>query len=447
MNADERKNILARIGLRTKIQRAWAMYDWANSAMVVIVITAIYPYFFPSYAASDLPANIATFRFGIATTIGLAITALLAPILGALADQAAVKKRMLCTFMSIGAAAVALMFFIQQGDWFFALVLFVFANIGANGSFVFYDSLLPHVAPRDEMDKVSTAGYALGYVGGGLLLALCAVVWANPHWMGLPSGNDISPSDASLPARLSFVATAVWWVLFAIPLFRHVPEPAVRLLSDAERSAGTIRGAFQRLARTLHELRRYRNAFLMLVAFLIYNDGIGTIMRMAIIFGKEIGIERDALIGAVILVQFIGIPFAFLFGSFAGWIGTKPAISLGLIVYAGISIFAYFMTTPTHFFILAILVAMVQGGTQALSRSLFGSMIPPQKSGEFFGLFAVFEKFAGILGPALFSLMAGMTGSSRNAVLSVILFFVAGAVLLAFVDVEEGQGIIREAKS
>ncbi len=234
--------------------------------------------------------------------------------------------------------------------------------------------------------------------------------------------------------------------MFAIPLFRHVPEPAVRALSEEERRQGALQAAVSRLGRTFRELRRYRNAFVMLLAFLIYNDGIGTIIRMAGIYGTEIGIDRGALIGAIVLVQFVGIPFAFLFGGLAGWMGTKRAIFLGLTVYAGISIVGYFMTTATHFYILAILVGMVQGGTQALSRSLFGSMIPRHESGEFFGLFAVFEKFAGIAGPAVFSIMIATTGSSRNAILSIIVFFVVGGALLLLVDVEEGQKTAREAE-
>ena len=422
------------------------MYDWANSAMVTIVVTAVYPIFFSSYAAAGLPGEVATFRHSIATTIGLAIIAVLAPVLGAMADHTAMKKRMLGTFMGIGVAAVVMMFFIGQGNWLFAAILFVLANVGANGSFVFYDALLPHVAPTEELDRVSTAGYAMGYIGGGLLLAACLAVILNPGLVGLPAGDDLSPSMGSLPTRLAFIAVAVWWIVFAIPLFRHVPEPAVKALSDEERLQGALRAAVSRLKRTFRELRRYRNAFVMLLAFLIYNDGIGTIIRMAGIYGTEIGIERGALIGAIVLVQFVGIPFAFLFGGLAGWISTKRAIFLGLAVYAGISMVGYFMTTATHFFILAILVGMVQGGTQALSRSLFGSMIPRHESGEFFGLFAVFEKFAGIMGPALFGLMIALTGSSRNAILSVIVFFVVGGALLLLVDVEEGQKTARDAE-
>lgn len=438
--------VLAKLGLRTKAQRAWAMYDWANSAMVTIIVTAVYPIFFSSYAAAGISSEAATFRHGVATTIGLAIIAVLAPVLGAMADHTAIKKRMLGTFMGIGVAAVVMMFFIGQGNWLFAAILFVLANVGANGSFVFYDSLLPHVAPTDELDRVSTAGYAMGYIGGGLLLAACLAVILNPGIIGLPAGDELSPTLGSLPTRLAFVAVAIWWIVFAIPLFRHVPEPAVKAISAEERRQGALRAAVSRLGRTFRGLRRYRNAFVMLLAFLIYNDGIGTIIRMAGIYGTEIGIERGALIGAIVLVQFVGIPFAFLFGGLAGWMGAKRAIFLGLVVYAGISILGYFMTTATHFFILAGLVGMVQGGTQALSRSLFGSMIPRHESGEFFGLFAVFEKFAGILGPAVFSMMIAMTGSSRNAILSVIGFFVVGGALLMLVNVDEGQKAARDAE-
>lgn len=446
MTADGSGGWLARLGLRTREQRAWAMYDWANSAMVTIIVTAVFPIFFSSVAAIDLEPQTATFRFSVATTLGLACIAVLAPILGALADHVAIKKRMLATFLGLGVAAVSAMFFIHHGQWLFAAVVFILANIGANGSFVFYDALLPHVARRDEIDRVSTAGYALGYVGGGILLAVALAVIQNPHWLGLPTGDAATPEQTTLPARLSFLAVAAWWLLFALPLLRRVPEPPVRVLSDAERAQGALRAAFHRLGRTIRELRRYRNAFFMLIAFLIYNDGIGTIIRMAAIYGDEIGIPPSALIGSILLVQFVGIPFAFLFGHLAGRIGAKQAIFLGLGVYGGISVLGYFMTTATHFLILAILVGTVQGGTQALSRSLFGSMIPRHESGEFFGLFAVFEKFAGIAGPAAFGLMIAMTGSSRNAILSVITFFVVGGLLLLLVDVEEGQRVAREAE-
>ncbi len=439
-----RGSLLGRLGLRTREQRAWAMYDWANSAMITIVVTAVFPIFFASYAAAGVPAATATFRFSVATTIGLTVIAVLAPILGVLADNRAAKKQFLGVFLGLGAAAVASMFLIQQGHWLFAAVLFVLANIGANGSFVFYDSLLPHVADRDEIDRVSTAGYAIGYIGGGVLLVVVLAVIQNPGWIGVPSGDAATPEQASLPSRLSFVAVAVWWLLFSIPLFRRVREPQLGHPA-AEQHAG-IWGAFTQIKATVVALQKYRNAFLMLFAFLIYNDGIGTIIRMATIYGDEIGIERGALIGSIVMVQFVAIPFAFAFGSLAGVIGAKRSILIGLSVYAGIAMFGYFLTTATQFFVLAFLVAMVQGGTQALSRSLFGSMIPRNKSGEFFGLFAVFEKFAGILGPAVFALVIALTHSSRNGVFALITFFVVGSALLLLVDVEEGQRVAKEVE-
>lgn len=439
--------LLARLGLGRPELRAWAMYDWANSAMVTTIMTAVFPIYYVQVAGAGLPGTVATGRFAAVTTIGLAFIAVLAPLLGALADTMAIKKRLLGTFMGVGIAAVACMFFISRGELLLASVLFILANIGVNGSFVFYESLLPHVAREDELDRVSTAAYALGYVGGGLLLALNLAWILRPGWFGLPAGEGLTPSQATLPSRLAFVSVAVWWGCFSIPLFRRVPEPPVDPASARQPGENPLRLAVARLRETFRDLRGYRSALLMLVAFLIYNDGIGTIIRMATAYGTELGIGQSALIGAILLVQFVGIPFAFLFGMLAGKIGAKRAIFLGLAAYTGISIVGYFMRTATHFYLLAILVGMVQGGTQALSRSLFASMIPRYRSGEFFGFWGVFEKFAGMLGPAIFAATIAATGSSRNAILSVIGFFAVGGILLARVDVEEGQRVARAAEA
>ncbi|HXI21548.1 MAG TPA: MFS transporter [Gemmatimonadales bacterium] len=435
-------SLLERLGLHRKELRAWAMYDWANSAMVTTIITAVFPIYFSSVAARDLPSNVATFRFAIGTTFALAVIAVLAPIVGAIADHAGVKKRLLGLFLAIGVTAVGFMFFIGPGDWRLALGLFIVANIAVNGSFVCYDAFLPHIAEPGEMDRVSTAGYALGYVGGGLLLGLNLAWITKPAWFGLPAGPDLTPSQATLPTRLAFLSVAVWWAVFAIPLFRHVREPAATGTGRA-----TVRGAFRQLGRTFRDLGRFRQALLMLVAFLIYNDGIGTIIRMAAIYGEELHLGRTWLIASILIVQFVGIPFAFLFGSLAGWIGAKRAIFLGLVVYAAISLLGYRMRTGVDFLILALLVGTVQGGTQALSRSLFASMIPRQKSAEFFGFFAVVEKFAGIFGPAVFAQVIAVTGSSRSAILSVAAFFFVGGSLLYFVNVEEGQRAAQAAEA
>ncbi|HVE78311.1 MAG TPA: MFS transporter [Gemmatimonadaceae bacterium] len=439
----EARGLLARIGLHRPQLRAWAMYDWAASAMQTTIMVAVFPIYYSRVAAAGLPATEATRRFAIANTIALTLVALLSPLLGAYADFSGRKKPLLAAFMLVGVAACAGMWFVGHGDITLASVLFGLALLGATGSFVFYEALLPHVARPEEVDRVSTAGYALGYIGGGLLVALNLAWIQKPEWFGLPSGPGLTPAQATLPVRLAFVSVAVWWLAFSIPLFRRVPEPAA--VGGAPRRGGeAVRATFVQLAHTLRELRGYRQAFLMLLAFLVYNDGIQTVIKMATIYGTEIGIGQGALIAAIMIVQFVGIPCAFLFGALAGRIGAKRAIFLGLAAYTGISIVGYYMRTATHFFILAALVGTVQGGTQALSRSLFASMIPPEKSGEFFGFFSVFEKFAGILGPLVFAVVISVSGSSRGAILSVIVFFAAGAALLARVDVAAGTRAVRE---
>jgi len=408
------------------------MYDWANSAFATTIVTAIFPVYFTSVAAADLSPAEATRRLAMATTIALAISAVLAPVLGAVADYAPVKKRLLGVFMAIGALASGALFFIQRGDWQMAALLFGIGNIGFAASLAFYDSLLPHVASEDEIDRVSTAGYAIGYLGGGLLLALNVAWILSPSTFGLP--------DAALASRLSFLSVALWWPLFSIPLLRQVAEPAIARTGPAQSASTLVVTAFRSLGQTLRDLRRYRNAFLLLIAYVVYSDGINTIIRMATSYGTEIGLKQSALITAILLVQFVGIPFAFLFGMLAGRIGAKASIFIALGVYSLISVMGYFMKTERDFYVLALMVAAVQGGSQALSRSLFASMIPRDRSSEFFGFFSVFEKFGAIAGPAVFGLTSAMTGSSRGAILSVIIFFVIGAVLLALVDVKAGQG-------
>ncbi|MGH7509360.1 MAG: MFS transporter [Gemmatimonadales bacterium] len=438
-------SLLARLGLGRPELRAWAMYDWAASAMQTTIMVAVFPIYFVRVAGADVPPSGATQRLAAVNTLALVIIALLSPILGAISDYGGAKKRLLAAFMVLGAAAVGGMFFIQRGDLDLASALFMVALIGAAGSFVFYEALLPHLAGADEIHRVSTAGYAMGYIGGGILLALNLAWIQQPAWFGLPSGPGLDEHQATLPVRLAFVSVAVWWVAFAWPLFRRVPEPPPRLEPDERPGENPVKMAFVRLAETFRELRGYRQAFLMLLAFLVYNDGIQTIIKMATAYGTEIGIGQGALIGAILLVQFVGIPCSFVFGMLAGRVGAKPAIFLGLLAYTVISVLGYFMTSATHFYLLAGLVGMVQGGTQALSRSLFASMIPRHKSGEFFGFFSVFEKFAGIFGPLIFAGTIAATGSSRNAILSVIGFFAVGAALLSLVDVKEGQRAARHA--
>ena len=425
------KQLLSRVGLSRPELRAWAMYDWANSAFWSTVVTAVFPPFFSSYAAAGLAPVEATARFAWATTIAALIIAVLGPILGATADYRAWKKRLLAVCVAIGVVATLLMAAIERGDWVFAALVFMVGNIGVSMSLVFYDSLLPHIARPDEIDRVSTAGFAIGFFGGGIVLLLNLAWILSPTTFGLP--------DTVAAIKLSFVSVAVWWTVFTIPLLRRVSEPPAVVEPDEGVDANPVRVAFTRVGKTFHELRTFRQAFLMLVAFLLYNDGIQTMIRMASIYGAEVGIDQNAQIAAFVLVQFVGVPFSFLFGALAHRIGAKTALFGALAVYTVIGMLGYFMTTALHFFVLAFLVGMVQGGSQALSRSLFARMIPKHKSSEYFGFYSVFEKFAGVAGPAVFATSVTLFGSSRVAVLSVIAFFIAGALVLTRVNVAEGE--------
>ena len=432
-------SMLTRLGLDRRDVRAWVMYDWANSAFQTTIIAAVFPIYFKSVAAADLPQAVAISRFAWATTIAILIVAMVAPLLGAIADYAPLKKRLLGVFLGIGVSATAAMYGITRGDWMLALVLFMIANVGVAGSIVFYESLLPHLVPANELDRVSSAGYAIGYLGGGVLLAINLLMIQKPAMFGIPDGGTA--------VRLAFVSVAIWWLLFSIPLFRHVAEPPHRSDASERLSGNSIITGAKRLFETLKELRRYREAFVFLLAFLVYNDGIQTMIRMATIYGTEIGINETDMIAALLLTQFIGVPFAFMFGMVAGRVGAKRAVFGGLAVYAFITGLGYYMRTSTHFYALAVMVGMVQGGTQALSRSMFASMIPRHKSSEFFAFFGVFERYAGILGPAVFAWVVQQTGTGRNAILSVGLFFIVGAIVLTFVDVEAGRRVARAAEA
>ncbi len=431
-----RQRLLERLGLHRPELRAWAMYEWAITGMWAVIVTTVFPIYYQTVAAADVPGEEATRNFALATTLGIVAVAVIAPLLGAITDRRPLKKRLLALFASIGIAGAGLLFFVERGDWLLGLGFFVLVNIGVNGSTVFYDSLLPYIAGRDEVDRVSTGAFAVGYLGAGLLLSACLLLILNPGLFGVPEGT--------LPSRLAFLAVAIWWAVFSIPLFRKVREPPVELGPEEDPGMSTLRFALERLRSTFRSLRSYRNAFLLLIAYLIYGDGIGTIIRMATVYGAELGIGQGHMIGAVVVVQLVGVPFTFLFGMLAGRIGTKNAIFLGLFVYTLISVLGFFMTTAAHFWMLAIMVGTVQGGTQALSRSLYASVIPAYKSGELFGFFGVMDKFAGMIGPSVFALMIALTGSSRFGILSIIVFFVVGAAILYTVDEDAGRRIAAD---
>src|SRR5687767_8829384 len=419
---------MARVGLVTPEQRAWAWYDWANSVYFTTVITAVFPSFYATYAAAGLEPAQATARFALITTVSVLVVAVMSPILGALADYSGIRKKLLAVFMSIGVLACASMVFITEGNIELASLLFFLGNVGVSGSLVFYDSLLPHVAKPEETDRVSAAGYAMGYVSGGLLLLV------NLAWILQPERFGFDSNVSAI--RASFVAVAVWWAVFSLPLFKTVSEPHA---PGGGRRGIAIGAAFTRLAQTLREMRKYRHAFLMFIAMLLYQDGIQTIIRMAGVYGAEVGIEQTSQIAAFVMVQFVGIPFAFLFGALGRRLGTKRCIFIAIGVYALATVLAFFMTSVVHFFILAFLIATVQGGAQALSRALFARLIPRDRTSEFFGFFAVAERFATVFGPAIFTISVMLTGNSKSAILAILGLFVAGAAVLSKVDEAEGM--------
>jgi UMF1 family MFS transporter len=414
---------------RRKMVLSWCFYDWANSAFAATIMAAVLPVFYSSVAGAELSKTTASSYWGYTNTVAMLIVAFCAPILGALADHSGTKKRFLAFFAGLGVVSTAMLVFVGRGDWFLASLLYILGMVGFSGGNNFYDSLLPHVAGEKDIDRISSYGYAFGYLGGGILLAVNLAMILKPHLFGIP--------DAEWGTRYSFLTVGVWWSVFSIPILKNVPEPPIVPIPGE--SPHPLQASLQRLSLTLGHIRRYREAFKFLIAYWLFNDGIGTIISMAVIFGAEVNIPQEHLIGAILAVQFIGIPFSILFGRMAERMGTKRAIFLGLAVYTGISLGGYFIQTALHFWILAVLVGFVQGGTQALSRSLFGTLIPKSRSAEFFSFYDVSSKFAGIIGPFVFGLVGQLTGSSRLSVVALVIFFIGGGSILLTVDEKEGR--------
>ncbi len=410
--------------LKDKQIFAWVLYDWANSAFATTIMAAVLPVFFSSVAGRSLAPHIASSYWGYTNTIAMLFIALSAPILGAMADYQGAKKRYLAVFLVGGIIGTAMLSTVGVGEWVWAAFLYVIARIGFANANIFYDALLPHVAPRGKVDQVSTLGYAFGYLGGGLLLAVNLAMITRPAMFGLV--------DSEMSARFSFLTVALWWGIFSLPLFFWLKEPPT--FPAEERKINPVVAGYRRIRQTIRDIRQYRNAARFLLAFWLYNDGIGTIIVMAVIFGREIGIDQNSLIGAILLVQFLGFPFALLFGKIAQRIGAKNSIFIGLIIYTGIAIGGLFLQTALHFWMLAVAVAVAQGGTQALSRSLYSTLIPLEKSAEFFGFYDVSQKFSGIIGPTVFGVIGQLTGSGRLGVLALVVFFIGGALILATVD-------------
>jgi len=403
---------------------SWCLYDAGNSGFATTIMAAVLPVFFREVSSAGLPAGMAAIYWGYASSAALLIGAALAPLLGSIADVSGTKKKFLAFFTFLGVAATGCLVTAGEGQWLRVVLLYGLASIGFSVSMIFYDSLLPHITSPDRIDMVSSQGYALGYLGGGALLALNMVMMK-----AVPGIGGI---------RLSFFSVALWWAALSVPLFLYIPEP----FAENTRTRSTteaVKNGFHRLVATFGEIRRFRHLFMFLLAFWLYNDGVGTIMKMAAIYGSELGIGMGSLVGALLATQFVGVPFALLFGRLASRIGGKNAIITGLVWYSVVSIGAFFLSSAWHFWVLAIAVGMVQGGVQAISRSTFGAMVPRSRSAEFFGFYDIFSKFSGVAGPALFALVAQITGSMRFSISMLLIFFVLGIMLLRKVDVGAGR--------
>ena len=414
---------------------AWALYDWANSAFATTVIAGFFPVFFKQFWSAGEDVTVSTLRLGTANSVASIVVAFLAPFLGAIADRGSAKKRFLFFFALMGVVMTAGLYLVSRGDWQLAVGVFVAASVGFSASIIFYDSLLVSVADAGRTDYVSALGYSLGYLGGGVLLAVNITMLKKPYWFGL--------SDATEAIRLSFILVAIWWAVFSIPIMLFVKEP----------QAGTLRGwnavtaGMNQLKRTFADLRQLKVVFLFLIAYFLYIDGVQTIARMGVDYGLSLGFEANSLMVALLITQFVGFPAALVFGKLGEKIGAKVGIYIGIAVYIGACVFGFFMKTVTDFYVLAVTIGLVQGGVQSLSRSLYSRLIPTNKAAEFFGFYNMLGKFSTMLGPILMGWVGVLTGNPRFSVLSVTILLIAGWLLLIPVNEEKGRQAAAELKT
>ncbi len=402
---------------------AWALYDWANSAFALAVLTAFVPVMLASAWNDGAPSTVTTFRLGLANGLASLIVVLLAPLLGAMTDQARRRKPWLALFTLVGVIATMLLAAIGPGSWHLAMLCFVMASVGFFAANSLYDAMLIDVAEPAAFDQVSAFGYGLGYLGGALLFTISVVLLSRPAAFGLDS-----PTAA---IQVTFVLVGVWWASFSVPLLlwvreRHTgPPPA----------AGAFRAGLGQLRQTVRNLSGDRNLLWFLAAYWLYIDGVYTIIKMAVDYGLSQGLSATDVTGAILLTNFLGFPAAIAFGALGTRIGPRRAIYLALVVYIVATALAVFLTTAPHFYGLAATIGLVQGGVQSLSRSLYARLIPPEKSGEYFGFFNMLGKFSSILGPVLAGTVALVSGSQRVGILSIIVLFGSGLLLLTRVRV------------
>lgn len=400
---------------------AWAFYDWANSAFITTVMVAFFPIFFRKYWANGLPSEEITLHLGTANALASLSIMLLAPFLGTVADQGGIKKPMMAVFVALGVCATLGLTLVGESQWQWAMFGFVLAVIGFLGANIFYDSLLVDVAEEKDFNRVSALGYALGYLGGGLLFALCVMLTLKPDWFGL--------ADKTAAVRWAFGITAGWWAVFSIPLWLWVRERAPAQSTQLGFVA-LLRQSLGQLLNTFQHIRQLRMVGLFLLAYWFYIDGVDTVILMSVDYGKALGFADDSLITALLITQFIAFPAALVFGWLGNKLGAKRGILIGLAGYVLITLLAVRMDSAQEFYLLAGAVGLVQGGVQALSRSLYASLIPQDQAAEFFGFYNMLGKFAAVLGPLLVGWVGVLTGSPRLGLLAVLILFGLGALLL-----------------
>jgi UMF1 family MFS transporter len=407
---------------------SWALYDWANSAFATTVMAGFFPVFYGAIGKGMSP-EASQFRLTLSISIASAVVAVMAPILGAIADRGGNRKKFLTTFAALGIVMTAALYVVQQGQWLFGLLLYALGTVGFSGANVFYDSMLVDVAEEEEFDLVSAYGFSVGYLGGGLLFTLNVLMTLFPDAFGLP--------DQGTAVRVSFVSVAVWWAVFSLPVLLFVKETPA---PDRASKLQMVREGLGQLLQTLRQIRHLKILLIFLAGYWLYIDAVNTVIKMAVFFGDTVlSLPPQSLIVALLLTQFVAFPAALGFGWLGKRIGPKPAILLGLAVYILTVVYAWrWLVDVNGFYMLAVVVGLVQGGVQSLSRSLYARLIPQSKSAEFFGFFNMVGKFAAVLGPLLMGVVPILTGNARDGILAVSVLFVVGGFLLSRVSVEKG---------
>lgn len=399
---------------------SWALYDWANSAFATTVMAGFFPLFFKKYWSPELSVVESTYYLGLINSLTSLLLAALSPALGAIADEGSYRKKFLFFFTLLGILATGLLSTLGTGEWQQAAWIYSLALLGFTGANTFYDALLVQVSKPQDFDKVSAAGYALGYLGGGLLFAVNVWMYTSPATFGLENGVAA--------IKVSFLTVAIWWLVFSMPIFLWTPEGKSKRQTSLKKAALSGIKIFKE---TLFALKSHKGILYFLAGYFFYIDGVNTIIKMAVDYGISLGLAPTDLIKALLLVQFIGFPSAIAFGYLGNRVGAKLGIWVCLIVYAGVTTFAYQMSSATEFYAMAAIIGVVQGGIQSLSRSYYARLIPKEQSAQYFGFFNMLGKFSSILGPLLMGLVALLTNNTRASILILLVFFLSGGILLA----------------